>query len=167
MPKYGAEFVAPGHAKPVMFEFAECDRQCIPLDLPGAPVGVRRDPVPQRRPQGRAGDRGLPRHRRRISPRRCDGDRAGGHAAANGPGGRDSWSTHPAATPFSPAASVSRSAAASTTARPSTGTSPAQRGCPAGRKATSPSSGSITAGSGSYRSPTAPPASARCAGRIT
>jgi 2-polyprenyl-6-methoxyphenol hydroxylase-like FAD-dependent oxidoreductase len=55
----------------------------------------------------------------------------------------------------------------STTVPPSTATSPAPSACRAGRKATSASSGSGTAGSGSSRWPMAPRASARSAGPTT
>ena len=54
-----------------------------------------------------------------------------------------------------------------TTARRCTATSAAPSACRASSKATSRSSGSSTAGSGSSRWPTAPPASARSAGRTT
>ena len=49
MPKYGVEFVSPDHDHRAYFEFAEAWDKSHALRLAGAALGVRRDPVPQRR----------------------------------------------------------------------------------------------------------------------
>ena len=66
-------------------------------------------------------------------------------------GARVSWSMPPAATPSWPTASRSSTAIRATTARRSTPTSMAPRAAKVSKKATSVSSGSPTAGSGSSR----------------
>ena len=113
--------------------------------------------------------RGLPRHAMSISRdgrdvphRRRDGP------AASAPGAPASSSTRPVATRFSRnrfgIKRRNRQPQQRGDVRPFHG-----REAPAGQatKATSACSGSITAGSGSFRCSTAPPASARCAGRTT
>ena len=68
----------------------------------------------------------------------------------------------------SPTSSSASRRTRSTTARRSSATSPARERLPGKqRRQHHASSGSRTAGSGSFRWPTAPPASARCAGRTT
>jgi hypothetical protein len=165
MPKYGAEFVSPCDEKPVMFEFVNAMGNPFP-----STYQVRRSQF----------DEILFRNAARKGAHAIEGcrvtgiefDRNGAAVTAREESGeervwrRDSW-TPPGATRFLRAAWASSSAAARTTARRSTGISPAPVACPAGRRATSPYSGSSTAGSGSFRSPTERRAWAPFAGPTT
>ena len=50
----------------VTFDFQPGVERRLSVDLPGAPLAARRDPVPQQRQDGRADGRGVPHHRRAI-----------------------------------------------------------------------------------------------------
>jgi 2-polyprenyl-6-methoxyphenol hydroxylase-like FAD-dependent oxidoreductase len=101
MPKYGAEFVAPGHERPVMFEFANALDNDFPFTYQ-----VRRSEF----------DHILFRNAVRKGARAIEGCRVTGlakcrwwrgrKAAPNARGMRDSWWMRPAATRSSPTASA-------------------------------------------------------------
>ena len=165
MTKYGVEFNSPWHDGSVHAGFLPVLAQEPVLRLRGAALRVRPGPVPPRRRARRAGPSkaagsaevefppeggviatgedkdGQPRQfrgevpGRRVRPRHA-ARRALRHQAAQPP------QRH---------------------RRGVRALSPARNDCPARLKAISACSGSITAGSGSFRCWTAPPASARCA----
>jgi len=135
--------------------FCGCMGQGLSVRLSGAPLGVRPHSVPQCLAQGRARDGGLPRDaggfpRRWSGRERAAGGRRRAYLADKVRGG----CLRPRHVPRQPP-------------RLQAARHEAQRGCRESWQATSRSSGSIMAGSGSSRWPTAPPASVRCAGRIT
>ena len=87
--------------------------------------------------------------------------------APRAPGGRASWSMRAGATPSWRTSSKASRRTRSTTARRCSVTSATRGDSKASAKAISASAGSRTAGSGSFRSPTAPRVWAPCAGPIT
>ena len=143
--------------------------------LPGAALGVRRDPDPQRRAKrarrsSKAAACAASSSTRPASaaavPQRPDRRRARGRQHAALAGALSGRCVRPRYLSRQPLAAPS-GATRSTTARRSSATSPARSATPASAPATSSSSGSSTAGSGSSRCTTARPASARWAGRTT
>ncbi len=138
------------------------------LFVSGAPVRIRPHPVQERRRRrARASSRAAASHRwsfrRKAASSRPDRTATGRNDGSR----RSSWSMHPAAIRCLPAGSASSSATAVMPAPPCSAISPARGACPARPRATSASSGSIMAGSGSSRWPMAPPASARSVRRTS
>ena len=168
MPKWGVEFVSPQHDHQSFLEFAGRAGQVAALRLAGAPLRAGRAAVPQRRRERRPHLRGPPRAGRRSST--PEGAHGGGRARRRQPRhlalplpGRRHRPRHPAGQQVQEQAEAP-GAQQLRAVRPLP-QRPAARGH--GWKATSPSSGSTTAGSGSSRWPTAPPASARWSGPTT
>ena len=106
MQKWGVEFVSPDHDAQELRRVRRGLGQVDAVRLAGAPLRVRRDPVPPRRAERRAHVRGLPRARRsRSTPtaRPSQVEAEGRRAAAAG--ARASSSTPRAATRCSPTSS--------------------------------------------------------------
>ena len=167
MLKYGAEFVSPYHGKAITFEFANAWDKHLPYAFQ-----VRRSEFDHILIRNAAAKGATVVEGCRVTEVEFPAEggavvTAKEEAAVCGGCAADSWSMRPAATLCWHPISASSTGTASTTVPPCSDTSPARTGYPARPRAISPCSGSITAGSGSFRWRTGRPASARFAGPIT